>query len=88
MSCIMKTVKTVFEIADDAEITTEANPGTVTKEKLEVYRKAGINRISFGLQSANNEDLKLLGRIHTYEEFLESFKLARVYYSFILFIRS
>lgn len=77
MSYIMKTVKTVFEIADDAEITTEANPGTVTREKLEVYRKAGINRISFGLQSANNEDLKLLGRIHTYEEFLESFKLAR-----------
>jgi len=55
----------------------EANPGTVTKEKLDAYREAGINRISFGLQSANNEELKLLGRIHTYEEFLESYRLAR-----------
>lgn len=66
-----------FEIAPDAEITIEANPGTVTIEKLEAYRACGINRISFGLQSANNEELKLLGRIHTYEEFLESFRLAR-----------
>ena len=66
-----------FEIAPDAEITIEANPGTVTIEKLEAYRACGINRISFGLQSANNEELKLLGRIHTYEEFLESFHLAR-----------
>lgn len=66
-----------FKIAPDAEITIEANPGTVTIEKLEAYRACGVNRISFGLQSANNEELKLLGRIHTYEEFLESFRLAR-----------
>ena len=66
-----------FEITQGAEITIEANPGTVTREKLETYRACGINRISFGLQSTNNEELKLLGRIHTYEEFLESFNLAR-----------
>ena len=77
MNRILDAIYDVFEIIDDAEITTEANPGTVTREKLLAYREAGINRISFGLQSANNEDLKVLGRIHTYEEFLESFKLAR-----------
>lgn len=77
MSYIFKNLRNVFEIADDAEITTEANPGTVFKEKLKAYRLAGINRISFGLQSANNADLKRLGRIHTYEEFLESYQLAR-----------
>lgn len=74
---IMETVKANFDIAEDAEISMEANPGTVTEEKLDAYREAGINRISFGLQSANNEELKVLGRIHTYEEFLESYELAR-----------
>lgn len=77
MGHIFANLRNVFEIAEDAEITTEANPGTVSKEKLCAYRDAGMNRISFGLQSANNDDLKLLGRIHTYEEFLESFQLAR-----------
>ena len=66
-----------FNITEDVEITIEANPGTVTQEKLETYHTCGINRISFGLQSTNNEELKLLGRIHTFEEFLESFSLAR-----------
>ena len=74
---IFATLKTCFKISQEAEITIEANPGTVTKEKLLVYRACGIKRISFGLQSTNNEELKLLGRIHTYEEFLESFRLAR-----------
>ena len=77
MKRIMESVRTHFSIAEDAEISMEANPGTVTKEKLDAYREAGINRISFGLQSVNNEELKLLGRIHTYEEFLESYRLAR-----------
>lgn len=77
MQRIMKALKESFELSKDAEISMEANPGTVTKEKLESYREAGMNRISFGLQSTNNEELKLLGRIHTFEEFLESFKLAR-----------
>lgn len=74
---IFATLKSNFEITKDAEITIEANPGTVTREKLLTFRECGINRISFGLQSANNEELKLLGRIHSYEEFLESFHLAR-----------
>ena len=74
---IMEHVKHAFRITDDAEISMEANPGTVTREKLSDYRRAGINRLSFGLQSADNRELKLLGRIHTWEEFLESFALAR-----------
>lgn len=74
---IFKVLNCTFKIENDAEITIEANPGTVTIEKLQAYKQCGINRISFGLQSTNNEELKLLGRIHTYEEFLESYQLAR-----------
>ena len=77
MERIFEALHGVFEIAEDAEITVEANPGTVTQEKLSAYRKLGINRISFGLQSADNGELKLLGRIHTYEQFLESYEMAR-----------
>lgn len=79
IEAIMEAIGDTFKILPDAEITIEANPGTMTPEKLESYKKAGINRISFGLQSADNDELRLLGRIHTYEEFLESYRLARVY---------
>lgn len=74
---LMEHVNRAFQIGDGAEISMEANPGTVTREKLTDYRRAGINRLSFGLQSANDRELKLLGRIHTWAEFLESFHLAR-----------
>lgn len=74
---ILEEIKRVFYVQKDAEITLEANPGTLDKKKLEDYRRAGFNRISLGLQSSHNEELKLLGRIHTWEEFLESFQLAR-----------
>ena len=74
---IMDAVRENFQLDKDAEISMEANPGTVTSEKLTAYKEAGVNRLSFGLQSADNEELKVLGRIHTYEEFLESFSLAR-----------
>ncbi len=59
------------------EITMEANPGTLHKEKLKAYYQAGINRLSLGLQSSNNQELKLLGRIHTWEDFLENYYEAR-----------
>lgn len=74
---IFVALREVFQISTDAEITIEANPGTITHEKLKTYKQVGINRISFGLQSANNEELKLLGRIHTFEEFLDGYRLAR-----------
>ena len=74
---IMEALREKFSFRKRAEITLEANPGTVDKEKLSCYKKAGINRLSFGLQSADAEELKKLGRIHTWEKFLESFQLAR-----------
>ena len=73
----MNTVKASFFLSDDCEITMECNPGTVTKEALENYKVAGINRLSIGLQSTDNAILKELGRIHTFEQFLETFKWAR-----------
>lgn len=66
-----------FNIEETAEISLEANPGTISEEKLGAYRRAGINRLSLGLQSSSDRELKALGRIHTYGEFLESFRLAR-----------
>ena len=64
-------------ISQNAEITIEANPGTVTLEKLKDYKQAGINRLSIGLQTTKDELLKQLGRIHSYEQFLETYKMAR-----------
>ena len=66
-----------YEFAPDPEITIEANPGTLSAEKLVTYREAGVNRLSLGLQSVHESELKLLGRIHSFEDFLESFDLAR-----------
>ena len=62
---------------NDAEITIEVNPGTVTKEKLESYKKVGINRLSIGLQTTQERLLKEIGRIHNFEQFLETYQLAR-----------
>ncbi len=59
------------------EFTIECNPGTVDEDKLRLYKEYGVNRLSFGLQSANDDELKTLGRIHTYDEFVGSYKLAR-----------
>jgi oxygen-independent coproporphyrinogen-3 oxidase len=59
------------------EFTVEGNPGTFTEEKLTLLKKMGVNRLSIGLQAWQNSMLKKLGRIHTVEEFLESYKLAR-----------
>ncbi len=74
---ILMAVRDCFDIEDDAEITMECNPGTVNESRLSEYRAAGVNRLSFGLQSADNNELKMLGRIHTFEQFVESFRLAR-----------
>ena len=74
---IMEALCQTFRIEKKAEITLEMNPGTAQKEKLDLYRQLGINRLSIGIQSVKNENLKLLGRIHTYEDFLESYHMAR-----------
>lgn len=77
MRAVVETIRLYFDVAPDAEITIEANPGTLTPQKLDVYRGCGINRLSIGLQSADNRELKALGRIHSFEEFLKSFERAR-----------
>lgn len=74
---VMDTIRSCFAVLPDAEITIECNPGTLTAEKLQAYRQAGINRLSIGLQSAQEKELQLLGRIHTYEDFLVSYDCAR-----------
>ena len=58
------------------EVTIEVNPGTVTQQKLNDYIEAGINRLSIGLQSTNDNLLRLIGRIHTYQEFLKTYEMA------------
>ncbi len=74
---LLKQLHMSFFIRPDAEITIECNPGTLTKNKLKTYQASGINRLSMGLQSTNNEELKILGRTHTYEQFLRNYELAR-----------
>ena len=74
---ILGKIREIFPLRKDTEITIEANPGTMDAEKLHAWREAGVNRLSIGLQSADNRELRLLGRIHTWEEFLDNFRLAR-----------
>ncbi|MCD8131901.1 MAG: radical SAM family heme chaperone HemW [Lachnospiraceae bacterium] len=74
---VLGTIREVFSVDSDAEISLECNPGTASQEALREYRRAGFNRISIGLQSADEELLKALGRIHTYEQFLQTYGWAR-----------
>ena len=74
---VMETVKQHYRLQEDAEITMEMNPGAVDLAALQRYRSAGINRLSIGLQSAVEEELRSLGRIHSYEQFLTTYRKAR-----------
>lgn len=74
---LMAIVREKYYLAEDAEITIEVNPGTVNKQKLYAYRRAGINRLSIGLQSAQEDELKRMGRIHSWEDFQETYYEAR-----------
>lgn len=73
---IIQKISRYFELESNIEITVEANPGTVTKDKLSDYWKSGVNRLSFGLQSCNDDELLRIGRIHTYKDFLISYDMA------------
>jgi len=77
IKAIMQHIYDNYQVDKEAEITIEINPGTVNESKLQEYKIAGINRLSIGVQSTNNELLEMLGRIHTYEEFENTYKLAR-----------
>lgn len=74
---ILHTVRRTFPVAEDAEVTMEMNPGTMEKGWMKGYRASGVNRLSIGLQSADNRELAALGRIHTYEQFLDTYQNAR-----------
>ncbi len=74
---ILGCLRKYYRISDTAEMTMEMNPGTADADKLLRLKKTGINRLSLGLQSADNAELKLLGRIHTHEDFLRTYRLAR-----------
>ena len=74
---ILDELRKSFNVREDAEITVECNPGTVDDEKLKIYKSARVNRISFGLQSADDAELEMLGRIHNFEDFKESFLAAK-----------
>lgn len=74
---IFEAIGETFSLEKDAEITMEMNPGTVTRQKLKEYKACGINRLSIGLQSTDSKELKALGRIHSYEDFLDSYQMAR-----------
>lgn len=74
---ILDKIRAKFKIQEDAEITIEVNPGTADYRKLCAYRSYGIDRLSIGLQSPDDRELKILGRIHDHEQFLETYKSAR-----------
>lgn len=77
MAAILSQVFHSFSVAADAEISIECNPGTITDHKFLMYKQSGINRLSIGLQSPDNEELKVLGRIHNFEQFLKTYEMAR-----------
>lgn len=74
---VLEAIRDSFHLAAEPEITIECNPGTADEEKLAAYRSFGINRISFGLQSADDTELHLLGRIHTFADFCRTYEAAR-----------
>ena len=77
MDRVLSAVRARYALSDGAEVTAECNPGTLDSEKLRGYRRAGINRLSIGLQSADDRELACLGRIHDYETFLRNYDQAR-----------
>lgn len=74
---VIECIKTQYHLTKDCEISMECNPGSVSFEALKAYKGVGVNRLSIGLQTTENELLQSLGRIHTYEQFLDTFSMAR-----------
>ncbi len=77
IKALLKLARIYFNVSASAEITVECNPGMVDRDKLAAYREAGVNRLSIGLQSADNQELSILGRIHTWDDFLATYRMAR-----------
>lgn len=77
LECIMQKIKCTFNFHGDIETSMEMNPGTASKEKCRALYQMGINRLSIGLQSTNDMELKTLGRIHSYEDFINTYTWCR-----------
>ena len=77
LNCIIQKMKCTFNFCDDIEASMEMNPGTASKEKCRALYQMGINRLSIGLQSTNDKELNTLGRIHSYEDFLNTYTWCR-----------
>lgn len=77
LDCIIHKIKCTFNFCGDIEASMEMNPGTASKEKCRALYQMGINRLSIGLQSTNDKELKTLGRIHSYEDFLNTYTWCR-----------
>ena len=75
LESIAKSIRESFEVSSDAEFTVEVNPKTVTPEKVAAFKSAGVNRISIGMQTIHENELKKLGRIHNFDDFLTSYKM-------------
>lgn len=76
LTSVLGKIRQNFMVSDHCEITVECNPGTVDRNLLKTYRDNGVNRLSFGLQSVNDDELKALGRIHTFRDFMVSYENA------------
>ncbi len=77
LELLTETIKESFVVLDDIEFTVEVNPGTLTEETAKALASLGVNRISIGLQSIHENELKTLGRIHTFDDFMNSYQLIR-----------
>lgn len=77
MDALFQAINDSFSMEELSEFSIECNPGTVTEEKLALYREAGVDRISIGMQSAVDGELQKLGRIHTYDEFMKCYEMVR-----------
>jgi len=77
LEVIMRSVRKTFRLAEDCEITLEVNPKTASEEKLRGFRELGINRLSIGMQSIHENEQKILGRIHNFQDFLDTYRAAR-----------
>jgi len=79
MERIIEELKNTFTVDESSEISIEANPNTLTDENLSIYKKIGINRLSIGVQSLNDEILQKIGRLHNSNEALEAIDRAKAY---------
>lgn len=77
MTALLDAVRETYPVADDAEISMECNPGTVDERTLRGYRSAGVNRLSIGVQTFHEEELRIIGRIHTRQQAIECYEAAR-----------